>query len=160
MFLLVTNRSPLSTNRKLPRKEFLRMTPDLFPTKEKESLKPSKTKRKTASPRRIAANRANSRKRKGFTPKGLQKVRASTLKHRPWQYSTGPKTPEGRRQSALNGKRRQKGPISVREARRQVAALAEAFNGAQEARQMVYEALSGRNMNEQDFAELEMLLGE
>ncbi len=86
-------------------------------------------------------------------------MRASTLKHRPWEHSTGPKTAEGRRQSALNGKRRQMGPISVREARRRVAALEEAFNGAQEARQMVYEALSGRSMNEQDFAELEMLMG-
>lgn len=41
-----------------------------------------------------------------------------------------------------------------------MAALEAAFSGAQEARQMVYEALSGRSMNEQDFAELEMLLGE
>jgi len=51
------------------------------------------------------------------------------------------------------------GPLSVREARRQVAALEEAFNGALEARQMVYEALAGRSLNEQDLAELEMLLG-
>ena len=86
-------------------------------------------------------------------------MRASTLKHRPWEHSTGPKTAEGRRQSALNGKRRQQGPLSVREARRQVAALEEAFNGSEEARKMVYEALSGRSLDEQDLAELDMLLG-
>ena len=135
------------------------MTPNLSPASKKESPKASKAKPNTLNPRRVAAARANSRKRKGFTPEGRERVRASTLKNRPWEHSTGPKTAEGRRRSALNGKRLQKGPISVREARRQVAALEAAFNGAQEARQMVYEALSGRSMNEQDFAELEMLLG-
>ena len=136
------------------------MTPNLSPATQPQLPKASKAKPNTLNQRRVAAARANRKKRKGLTPEGLERVRASTLKHRPWEHSTGPKTPEGRRRSALNGKRLQKGPISVREARRQVAALADAFNGAQEARQMVYEALSGGNMNEQDFAELEMLLGE
>jgi len=38
-------------------------------------------------------------------------------KHRPWQYSTGPRTPAGKQRSALNGKNRQTGLLSVRKLR-------------------------------------------
>jgi hypothetical protein len=37
------------------------------------------------------------------------------LKHKPWRFSTGPRTPEGKAKVALNGKRRRKGMMSVRE---------------------------------------------
>ena len=67
--------------------------------------------------RRVEANRRNRRKRKGLTEAGREKLRQSTLKHQPWQFSTGPRTPEGKAKVALNGRRRQKEPISVRELR-------------------------------------------
>jgi hypothetical protein len=41
----------------------------------------------------------------------------SVLRTQPWSCSTGPKTPPGKRQSATNGKKRQVGPISIREHR-------------------------------------------
>lgn len=44
---------------------------------------------------------------------------------KPWQHSTGPKTPAGRNRSVINGKVRQKGEYSVREARAQVKATRE-----------------------------------
>jgi hypothetical protein len=43
------------------------------------------------------------------------KWRAAALKNRPWMKSSGPKTAEGKAQSALNGKARQKGEFSYRE---------------------------------------------
>ena len=41
----------------------------------------------------------------------------AALDHRPWDHSTGPRTPEGKQRSALNGKNRQIGVLSVRELR-------------------------------------------
>ena len=67
--------------------------------------------------RRVEANRRNRRKRKGLTPAGREKLRQSALKHRPWRFSTGPRTPEGKAKVALNGKKRQSGTVSVREVR-------------------------------------------
>ena len=52
-----------------------------------------------------------------MTPAGREKLRQSALKHRPWRFSTGPRTPEGKAKVALNGKNRQKGAVSVRELR-------------------------------------------
>ena len=39
------------------------------------------------------------------------------LAHRPWEQSTGPRSPEGKKRAALNGKSRQIGVLSVRELR-------------------------------------------
>ena len=39
----------------------------------------------------------------------------TTQAHRPWEHSTGPKTVEGKRRSAQNGKARQTGVLSVRQ---------------------------------------------
>jgi hypothetical protein len=52
-----------------------------------------------------------------LTPAGREKLRQSALKHQPWQFSTGPRTPEGKAKVALNGKKRQKETVSVRELR-------------------------------------------
>jgi hypothetical protein len=43
------------------------------------------------------------------------------LLHQPWQFSTGPRTPAGKAQAALNGKRRQLGIRSVREIKADLA---------------------------------------
>jgi hypothetical protein len=77
----------------------------------------------TANPKRVAAGKRNWALRKGLTPAGRKKLRETALKHRPWRYSTGPKTTEGKKRSALNGKKRQLGPRSVRNIRAEVAEL-------------------------------------
>jgi hypothetical protein len=58
---------------------------------------------------------------KGLTPQGREKLRQSALLHQPWRYSTGPRTPAGKAQVALNGKRRQLGIRSVREIKADLA---------------------------------------
>jgi hypothetical protein len=70
----------------------------------------------------VAAGRRNNLKRQGLTAAGRERLRAAALAHRPWQYSTGPRTPEGKAQAAANGKARQTGPTSVRERRAATAA--------------------------------------
>ena len=75
----------------------------------------------TPDPRRSEIARRNRAKRKGLTPEGRERLRQSALKHKPWRFSTGPRTPEGKAQMAINAKRRQKGPRSVREVRADLA---------------------------------------
>lgn len=77
------------------------------------------------SPRRAEVLKYNRAKRKGLTEGGRQKIREAAIATKPWQHSTGPKTPAGRKQSVINGKVRQKGEYSVREARAQVKATRE-----------------------------------
>ena len=62
------------------------------------------------NPRRVEAGRRNRKKWKGFTPEGLERLRQAALTNRPWEHSTGPRTPEGKARVAANGKARQKGP--------------------------------------------------
>ena len=69
------------------------------------------------NPRRVLAGRANRMKWGGISPEGLERLRQAALQNRPWRFSTGPKTAAGKAIVARNGKVRQKGPISVREAR-------------------------------------------
>ena len=91
-------------------------------------------------PRRVAANRRNRAKRKGLTPEGREKLRQSALKHRPWRYSTGPRTVEGKARVALAAKKRKAGELSLRELQRQLADVNRLFDGLVTARQMVAEA--------------------
>src|SRR5262245_28008118 len=60
------------------------------------------------------------RKRRGLSPEGREKLRQAAVANRPWEHSTGPRTPEGKARSAANGKVRQKGPYSTREIQRMV----------------------------------------
>ena len=53
---------------------------------------------------------------------GRQRLREDAVAHKPWERSTGPKSPWGKYLSARNGKVRQKGEFSVREARAEVRA--------------------------------------
>jgi len=50
-------------------------------------------------------------------------LRLAALATRPWQHSTGPRTPEGKSRAAVNGKARQNGPKSVRELRADMAEI-------------------------------------
>jgi hypothetical protein len=75
------------------------------------------------NPRTVAAARRNRARRKGLTPEGREKLRQAALKNQPWRFSTGPRTPAGKAQMVLNGKKRQLGPRSVREVRAELAGL-------------------------------------
>jgi hypothetical protein len=75
------------------------------------------------NPRRVAAGQRNRARRKGLTPAGRERLRQAALKHRPWRFSTGPRTAAGKANVAASCKARQKGPRSVRELRRDLAEL-------------------------------------
>jgi hypothetical protein len=49
-----------------------------------------------------------------LTPEGRERIRASVLARRPWEHSTGPRTPAGKKRSALNGCTYQRGEKSRR----------------------------------------------
>jgi hypothetical protein len=84
------------------------------------------------NPKRVAAGRLNGAKRGPLTPDGLARLRAAALRDRPWEHSTGPRTPAGKAKAALNGTGRAKG---VRAARREVAALKGLFADLHRARE-------------------------
>jgi hypothetical protein len=70
------------------------------------------------NPRRVEAGKRNVLlRRQGFTPEGLARLRVAAAVNQPWRFSTGPKTPAGKRRSAANGRARQKGELSVRQLR-------------------------------------------
>jgi hypothetical protein len=72
-------------------------------------------------PKRVLVGRQNRMKWKGLSPQGREKLRQSALRHQPWRFSTGPRTPAGKAQAALNGKSRQMGIRSVREIKADLA---------------------------------------
>jgi hypothetical protein len=59
-------------------------------------------------------------KRSPISPETREKLRQAALKNRPWRHSTGPRTAAGKAQARLNGKKRQSGPVSVRELRSEI----------------------------------------
>jgi len=71
--------------------------------------------------KRVAAGKRNRLKRRGLTPEGRERLRQAALTNRPWRFSTGPRTARGKASAAANGKKRQKGELSVRELRAEVA---------------------------------------
>lgn len=75
------------------------------------------------NPMRVAAGKLNRAKRKGLTTAGREQLRRAALRHRPWLRSTGPTTAAGKAQAVVNGKRRQLGPLSVREVRAELAGM-------------------------------------
>jgi|GEM_PF-2357916 len=75
------------------------------------------------NPRRVAAGGRNRALRRGLTEAGRERLRNSTLRFRPWRFATGPKSDEGKRQVATNGKVRQVGTLSLRERRALMAEL-------------------------------------
>ncbi len=76
------------------------------------------------NPRRVAAGRTNRAKRGPLSPAGRERLRAAAAAGRPWEAGTGPVTAAGKARAAANGCGRQVGPVSVRAARREVAAVA------------------------------------
>jgi hypothetical protein len=72
----------------------------------------------------VAAGRAARARRGPLTEAGRARLRQAALRHRPWAASTGPTSAAGKARAAANGRSRQAGPVSVRQARAEVAALA------------------------------------
>jgi hypothetical protein len=77
---------------------------------------------KPPNPKRVAAGREN-QKNWRLTAEGRERLRQAAIKNKPWRFSTGPRTPEGKSQMVVNGKKRQLGPLSVREIRTDLAIL-------------------------------------
>lgn len=77
----------------------------------------------TKNPKRVAAGKLNRAKRKGLSPQGRERLREAALKNRPWRFSTGPRSIDGKTRAARNNKVQQKGPLSVRELRSGLAEL-------------------------------------
>ncbi len=105
-------------------------------------MAPNKQVRATAeaaapgpNPRRIAAGKLNRSKRRGLTPEGRQRLREAAMRNKPWAYSTGPRTPAGKAKVAQNGKALQKGPLSVRQLRGELAELRALAREMREGRQ-------------------------
>src|SRR5688572_23871553 len=76
---------------------------------------------KTPSPARVAAGRRNRQLRGPLTVEGLRRLREAALRHKPWERSTGPRTPAGKAVVAENGRKHRRGAMSVRERRAAVA---------------------------------------
>jgi hypothetical protein len=95
------------------------------------------TETKRPNPKRVAAGRMNWAKRGPLTEAERERLRQAALRHRPWEHSTGPRTPAGRAQSALNGKRRQRGPQSLREVRAALKEVRELVRHMRQARAVV-----------------------
>ncbi len=86
------------------------------------------------NPPRVAAGRRNSALRGPLTDEGRERLREAALRNRPWERSTGPRTPEGKAKAALNGKARQIGPLSVRELRAELSRVKDLAMRMREAR--------------------------
>ncbi len=84
------------------------------------------------NPRRVAAGRANRQKRGALTADGRERLRAAAQINRPWEHSTGPRTPAGKIQAKLNGKRRQTDVLSIREARAELARVSALLRSIQD----------------------------
>jgi hypothetical protein len=72
-----------------------------------------KCDRSARSPRRVAAGRENRKGRGPLSDEARERVRAKIQQTKPWLWATGPRTPEGKTRVADNGRRAQKGEISV-----------------------------------------------
>jgi hypothetical protein len=103
---------------------------------------PNKEITTSPNPRRVAAGKRNRALRRGLTEAGRQRLREAALRSQAWKHSTGPKTPEGKARAAANGKKRQLGPLSVREIRADLAGLRGLLSDMQATRRLTERALS------------------
>jgi hypothetical protein len=89
-------------------------------------------------PKRVLVGRQNRMKWKGLSPQGREKLRKSALLHQLWRFSTGPRTPAGKAQAALNGKRRQLGIRSVREIKADLADVLSLLREMRDSRSLTF----------------------
>lgn len=74
---------------------------------------------KLKNPRRVEAGRRNRQLRRGLSDTGRQRLQEAAMRNRPWEHSTGPRTPQGKAQAARNGLRG--AGVSRRSIRRELA---------------------------------------
>jgi hypothetical protein len=86
-----------------------------------DSAQPDGAQAHGKNPRRVEAGRRNRLKRRPLSEEARARLRAAICRRQPWKKSTGPRTAQGKQQSARNGKSRQLGPMSVREMRAELA---------------------------------------
>jgi hypothetical protein len=91
------------------------------------------TRQDSPAPGRVGRGRTP---RRELSEEARRRLRELALRHRPWEHSTGPKTPEGKAQAVRNGKRRQLGVISTREARAQLAGVRDLLRRMRECREL------------------------
>ncbi len=69
------------------------------------------------NPKRVEAGRRNHAKRNGLTEAGRRRLREAAYRNKPWRFSTGPRSSEGKAKVAMNGKKHQTDDLSVRQLR-------------------------------------------
>ena len=93
----------------------------------------------------MTAGRKNRQLRGPLSAEGRQRLREAALANRPWEHSTGPTTPAGKAVVAANGRRRQKGPMSVRAQRAAIAEVSALLAGMASLRRSALQAGTNNN---------------
>lgn len=75
----------------------------------------------------LEINRPRPRKSRKITPEGRKRLRAAAMATRPWEKSTGPRTPEGKAKAARNSRGNREGK-SARELRAELAGVFSLIN--------------------------------
>ena len=76
-----------------------------------------------SNPKRVLAGRSNRMKRGPLPLESMHRMRDAINKNKPWQLSTGPRTPAGKAIVARNGKVRQINSRSIREIRADICGI-------------------------------------
>jgi hypothetical protein len=71
-------------------------------------------------PGRFRIARENRARWRGHSVAGLERLRQAALRNRPWRFSTGPRTPEGKVICAANGRRLKRDIYSFPEIRGEI----------------------------------------
>ena len=75
------------------------------------------------NPKRVLAGRINRMKRGPLPLEAMHRMRDAVNRKKPWQLSTGPRTPAGKAIVARNGKVRQSNSRSIREIRADICEI-------------------------------------
>ena len=76
-----------------------------------------------SNPKRVLAGRINRMKRGPLSLETMHRMRDAINRKKPWQLSTGPRTPAGKAIVARNGKVRQINSRSIREIRADICEI-------------------------------------
>ena len=76
-----------------------------------------------SNPKRVLAGRSNRMKRGPLSLETMHRMRDAINRKKPWQLSTGPRTPAGKAIVARNGKVRQINGRSIREIRADISGI-------------------------------------
>ena len=76
-----------------------------------------------SNPKRVQAGRINRMKRGALPLESMHRMRDAINKNKPWQRSTGPRTPAGKAIAARNGRVRQLNLRSIREIRADISGI-------------------------------------